>query len=100
MSDFLTRIAAHKRAEIAAREARVPSRVVQELARAAAPPRDFHGALQGAAPRLIAEIKRASPAKGALNLDLRPAALAATYAAAGAHALSVLTDGQFFKGHD
>ncbi|MBX5489844.1 MAG: indole-3-glycerol phosphate synthase TrpC [Chloroflexi bacterium] len=100
MSDFLTRIAAHKRAEVAAREAARPLPLVQAAAAAAAPPRAFHAALDGPPPRLIAEVKRASPARGALNLTLEPAALACTYAAAGAHALSVLTDEQFFHGSD
>jgi indole-3-glycerol phosphate synthase len=100
VSDFLARIAAHKRAELPQREAARPLSLVQEAARAASPARDFEGALQGAPPRLIAEIKRVSPAKGALNPGLSPAHLARTYATAGAHCLSVLTDEEFFKGSD
>jgi indole-3-glycerol phosphate synthase len=128
VSEFLARIAAHKRAEVARRQAARPLTVVRAAAEAAPPPRDFAAALAGAAGellqpagppqkaseashsgcasarraplRLIAEVKRVSPAKGALNPDLSPAQMARVYAAAGAHALSVLTDEAFFHGSD
>ncbi|CAN5582590.1 indole-3-glycerol phosphate synthase TrpC [soil metagenome] len=47
---------------------------------------------------VIAEIKRRSPSKGALNIDLDPVGLAATYARGGASCLSVLTDVEHFGG--
>ena len=66
-------------------------------------PRDFRGLLRVAAvrtgrPAVIAEIKRRSPSKGDLAPDLDPATLARAYQSAGASALSVLTDAEFFGG--
>ncbi|WP_176449088.1 indole-3-glycerol phosphate synthase TrpC [Lentibacillus sp. CBA3610] len=47
---------------------------------------------------IIAEIKRASPSKGSIDLDVDPVSQAKLYAANGAGAISVLTDETFFKG--
>jgi indole-3-glycerol phosphate synthase/phosphoribosylanthranilate isomerase len=47
---------------------------------------------------LILEIKRASPSKGPIHLDMDPVAQALTYRAAGAIAISVLTESRYFKG--
>ena len=99
---ILDKIVAHKRGELAAAQAVRPPAEVVRAAAAAAPPRPFRQALLDGALRdrsaVIAEIKRRSPVKGTFLPDGDPAALAATYAAAGAAALSVLTDAAFFHG--
>jgi indole-3-glycerol phosphate synthase len=98
-SDILTRIVASKSREVAERRASVPDVELERQAKAAPPVRDFRAALaQGTAVRLIAEIKKASPSAGVLRADFDPVALAHTYAASGAAALSVLTDEPFFQG--
>ena len=48
--------------------------------------------------RVIAEIKRASPSKGSISEDINPSDLARDYNNGGASAISVLTEGNFFKG--
>jgi indole-3-glycerol phosphate synthase len=60
--------------------------------------RDFAGALRAKRPAIISEIKKASPSKGVLVEDFRPAELARQYEKGGAAALSVLTDREFFHG--
>jgi indole-3-glycerol phosphate synthase len=102
MPDILQRILAAKRAELTAARGVVPDAEIERRARAAAPPRDFVAALRaklGAGrPAVIAEIKRASPSRGLLREDFDPAAIARSYAAAGAACLSILTDREFFQG--
>src|SRR5438105_5573205 len=64
-------------------------------------PRSFRKALEEKSkkgPAIIAELKKASPSKGLIRADLQPAELARELEAAGATALSVLTDEEFFQG--
>ena len=102
MSDILEKILATKREEIAARQVTVPLVEMRAQAEAAPPPRDFVGALRAklaaSRPAVIAEIKKASPSKGVIRPDFRPAEIAMSYERGGAACLSVLTDAQYFQG--
>lgn len=64
----------------------------------AAPVRDAHLALSGDEMKVIAEVKRSSPSKGALSKISDPAALAEKYQSAGASVISVLTEERRFNG--
>lgn len=99
----LQRIVARKREELAERRAAASAGDVIRRAADTPEPRCFRTALEsrsGAAPAVIAEIKRRSPSKGELRSELDAEQLARTYAAAGAAALSVLTDRDFFGGSE
>src|ERR1700735_5811008 len=63
-----------------------------------APPPDFPSALTGPGIRIIAELKKASPSRGVIRSDFAPGSLAADLERAGAAALSVLTEEDFFSG--
>jgi indole-3-glycerol phosphate synthase len=102
MSDILKKILAVKREEVAAAKAALPLAEVRAVAANQPPARDFVGAIRAkiaaGQPAVIAEIKKASPSKGVLREDFRPAEIAADYEKHGAACLSVLTDRQFFLG--
>lgn len=102
MSDILNKILAVKFQEVAAAKPNKPLNQLRADAQLAPPVRDFVGAIRAklaaGKPAVIAEIKKASPSKGVLREDFRPADIAASYQQHGAACLSVLTDEQFFQG--
>lgn len=102
MSDILQKILATKRVEIEAAEALLSREDIVEEARDAVEPRDFVGAIRSriaaGQAAVIAEVKKASPSKGVLRADFRPAEIARSYEAGGAACLSVLTDRDYFQG--
>ena len=100
MSSILERIVADKRVEVADRKRAAPRAELEHRCAGLSAARDFDAALRPAGPvALIAEVKKASPSRGVLAADLDPVALAQSYAEHGAHAISVLTDEKYFKGH-
>jgi indole-3-glycerol phosphate synthase len=86
------------RADLAAREQAVPLDHLKEAAGKAPAPRNCIAALKGGDVAVIAEVKRASPSKGALAAIADPAALAMDYEAGGARVISVLTEPRRFGG--
>ena len=100
-TDFLTRIVQHKENEIATARKIIPEDELAELARQRKDFRPFFENLSQpdtTGVNIIAEIKRASPSKGDICLDLDASHVAAQYETGGAAAVSVLTDESFFKG--
>jgi indole-3-glycerol phosphate synthase len=86
------------RADLAARQEMAPLERLKEAAAKAPSPRDVMAALGGAEVAVIAEVKRASPSKGALAAIADPAGLAVDYEAGGARVISVLTEQRRFGG--
>jgi indole-3-glycerol phosphate synthase len=102
MSDILNKILATKAIEVAAAKAKLSIEQVQKLASEQSPARDFVGSIRNkiAAGKaaVIAEIKKASPSKGIIRADFKPAEIAKSYENGGAACLSVLTDIEYFQG--
>ncbi len=106
MSDILNKILAVKADEVAAakkhRDLLSLRREVESDSELRAGIRGFEASLRRSIAEgragVIAEVKKASPSKGVLRPDFRPAAIAESYAQGGASCLSVLTDVQFFQG--
>jgi indole-3-glycerol phosphate synthase len=99
-TSILAQIVAHKQVETERQQRKVPLAELFARLPRALPPRGFRAALAARTPQtaLIAEVKKASPSRGVLLEHFDHLAIARTYAAAGAAALSVLTDVRFFQG--
>ncbi len=103
MSNILEQIVQTKRQEVIVRKALVTVEQLRETISTLGRPRNFFQAVtkkpQIRPLNLIAEVKKASPSAGVIRPDFDPVAIAQQYAAAGADALSVLTDEQYFQGN-
>jgi indole-3-glycerol phosphate synthase len=96
---ILTRIVEAKQKRLQVSKMRVPEPIVRRMAETAKPMPSFRDALEQRGPvRIIAEVKKASPSKGVLKADLDPATQARIYRDAGACAISVVTEEDFFQG--
>ena len=102
--DILNKILARKQQEIEARQLQVPLDDLVQRAGEASPARGFITALKRRVGRdeaaVIAEIKKASPSKGVIRENFDVVEIAQSYQAGGASCLSVLTDQDFFQGHE
>ena len=102
--DILQRILARKGEEVAERAQRVPLVDLHARIAEASPVRGFaaalHARIAAGHAGVIAEVKKASPSKGVIRERFDPSAIARSYEAGGAACLSVLTDIDFFQGHD
>src|SRR5260221_2413095 len=98
--DLLATIVAAARRIVEVRREQMPEAVLEEAAAGRRPSAErFLRALRdGPSPRVIAECKRRSPSRGILREDYRSAEHATAYVAAGAAAISVLTEPTFFDG--
>jgi indole-3-glycerol phosphate synthase len=94
----LDRILEARRAEVDHRKRVLPETALKYGVKAAAPLRDFSAALCRDGLNVLAELKPASPSRGVIREPFEPVELAQSLEAAGACALSVLTEGEFFRG--
>jgi len=98
---ILDDITARVRVDLQAKKTQVPQERLERELRDRGPCRDFGAALRArpdAPPRIIAELKRASPSRGLIRADFDVGVLCRELAAHGAAALSVLTEEHFFQG--
>ncbi len=100
----LKKIVARKWEEVAERKPQQSEAALQEAIKQADTPRGFVASMQRALTEgrsaVIAEAKKASPSKGVIREQFDPAAIARSYEQGGAACLSVLTDHDFFQGHE
>ena len=94
---ILDRILEARRAEVEHRKKVLPETALKYGVAAATPLRDFSAALTRTGFNVLAELKPASPSRGILREPFDPVALATSLESAGAAALSVLTEGEFFR---
>jgi indole-3-glycerol phosphate synthase len=96
--NILQRIVAARRISVAHRKNVLPEAALKFAVDKANPPRDFAGALARSGLNVIAELKKASPSLGRIREQYEPSVLAESLERAGAAALSVLTEEEFFLG--
>src|SRR5712671_5648061 len=84
--------------EVEHRKRVLPETALKYGVKAATPLRDFSAAIAKPGINILAELKPASPSRGVIRDPFDPVALATSFEAAGAVALSVLTEGEFFRG--
>jgi len=94
----LDRILESRRAEVDHRKRVLPETALKYGVKAASPVRDFAAALSRDGLNVIAELKPASPSRGIIRDPFDAPALARSLESAGAAAVSVLTEGEFFRG--
>jgi indole-3-glycerol phosphate synthase len=94
----LDRILEARRAEVDHRKRVLPETALKYGVKAATPLRDFSAALCREGLNVLAELKPASPSRGVIRDPFEPVELAQSLESAGACALSVLTEGEFFRG--
>lgn len=99
---FLSRIADDRRRRVEAMKLASPAHVLRARLGSGRASGRLERALRRGGPegplRLVCEVKRASPSKGVLNAAIDPVALAKTYAAGGAAAISLVTEPDHFQG--
>ncbi|MCP4395183.1 MAG: indole-3-glycerol phosphate synthase TrpC [Alphaproteobacteria bacterium] len=104
MSDILKKICDDKREHVEQNKGIVPLNILNELISRQEPCRGFAASLSAKVDAggygLIAEVKKASPSAGVIREDFNPEEIAMAYERAGASCISVLTDEQYFQGHN
>jgi indole-3-glycerol phosphate synthase len=98
MTEFLSTIVEHVKAQIVERQRKMSTSDLQHRPLFRTPTRGFARSLAGGSRKIIAEVKRASPSRGLIRDSCEPVQVAQEYASHGASAISVLTEERFFQG--